>query len=153
MAQSVGRSSLKPKGCRLDSGQGQGTNLGCWFCPWSGSICEAAHWCFSLPSIFLSVSLSLPSLLSKISKHVFQWGLKIEKEQREKIALTSILQVLYPILEHRLSLKAFYNLLFIFCLLILSLHENIIPLRARLLFILFTDIHSTQNTVWPMAGI
>ena len=44
----------------------QGTYLGCRFDAWSGLIQEATNWCFSL-------SVSLPSFLSKSNKHIFRW--------------------------------------------------------------------------------
>ena len=65
----------KPKGC--SSSSSQGTCLVCGFGPQGGHAWEAALWCLSLTSMFLSLSLSLPSLLSEINKHVLSWGLKI----------------------------------------------------------------------------
>ena len=50
----------------------QVTCQGCGFGPRSGSIWEATDWCFSLTSMFLSLSFSLLPLSLKISK----WNLK-----------------------------------------------------------------------------
>ena len=58
---------------------GQGTCLGCRFGPRSGRIQEATDPCFSLTSVFLSLSLSVPSPLSKINKHVLGRGFRKEK--------------------------------------------------------------------------
>ena len=43
----------------------QGTCLPCRFCPQSGHVREATNRCFSLTSVFLSLSFSLPFPLSK----------------------------------------------------------------------------------------
>ena len=47
------------------SNTGQGACLGCGFGPWSGHIREVTKGCFSHTLMFLSLSFSLPSLLSK----------------------------------------------------------------------------------------
>ena len=47
--------------------------LSCRFSPLSGAIREAMDWCFSLTSMFPSLSPSLPLSL-KINKHVLGWG-------------------------------------------------------------------------------
>ena len=52
---------------------GQGTYLGCGFYPHSGHVWETTNLCFSLTSMFLSLSLSLLSPLPKINKHVLSW--------------------------------------------------------------------------------
>ena len=44
----------------------QGTGLDYSFGHWSGCVWKAAHWCFFLTSMFLSLSFSLPCPLSKI---------------------------------------------------------------------------------------
>ena len=49
-----------------------GTCLGCEFSTHSGYIQEATNLCFSSTSVFLSLSLSLPSPHSRINKHVLQ---------------------------------------------------------------------------------
>ena len=43
----------------------QGTRLGCRFCPWSRHVRKATDRCFSLTLMFLSLSFSFPSPLSK----------------------------------------------------------------------------------------
>ena len=43
----------------------QGTCLGCGFGPWLGHVHEAIYRCFSLTLMFLSLSFSLPSPLSR----------------------------------------------------------------------------------------
>ena len=58
----------------------QDTCLSCGFIPQLGCIQVAAYECFSLTSTFLSLSLSLLSLLSRINKHVLGWGLKKEEK-------------------------------------------------------------------------
>ena len=51
----------------------QSTCLGCRFHPY-WAACKRQPICFSLTSMFLSLSLSFPSLRSKINKHVLGWG-------------------------------------------------------------------------------
>ena len=50
---------------------GQGTGLGCGFGAQLGHMKEATNQCFSLTSIFLSLSFSLPSPLYRINKNFF----------------------------------------------------------------------------------
>ena len=59
-----------PKGS--SSSSSQGTCLVCGFGPQWGHVQEATLRYFSLTSMFLSLSLSLPSLLSEINKHVLR---------------------------------------------------------------------------------
>ena len=68
VVQLVGASSHKPKGRGFDSDQG--TYLGCGFGPQLGSMQEATNRYFSVTQMSLSLLLSLPSSLSKISEHV-----------------------------------------------------------------------------------
>ena len=49
----------------------QGTRLGCRFDPWSGHVQKATNQCFSLALMFLFLSFSLPSFLSKIKNKNF----------------------------------------------------------------------------------
>ena len=60
MAQLVGHCPAKWTVASLVPGQG--TCVGFGFGPWLGRIGEATEWC--LTSLFLSTSLSLPSLVS-----------------------------------------------------------------------------------------
>ena len=55
---------------------GQGTDVGCGFNPRSGPVQEATDQCFSLTTMFLSVFLSLPYSLSKISEYISLGGNK-----------------------------------------------------------------------------
>ena len=50
--------------------------LACGFSPYSGPLQEPTDQCFFFSSILLSLSLSIPSPLSKINKYVLGWGLK-----------------------------------------------------------------------------
>ena len=61
------------------SNPGQGPYLGCGFDPQLGHIQEATDWCFSLTSMFLSLSTPLSPHFSlyKISECILRWGLKI----------------------------------------------------------------------------
>ena len=63
MAQLAGRRPAKLKVNGLIPSQGRG--LGCRLRPWSGCVQEATDLCFSLMSVFLSLSFSLLSALSK----------------------------------------------------------------------------------------
>ena len=63
MAQLVGHQLTKQKVAGLIVGQD--TCLDCGFGPWSERLWEATHWCFSLTWMFLSLSFSLPCILSK----------------------------------------------------------------------------------------
>ena len=68
VAQLLGASSCKPKGHRFHSWSGHRSRL------WVKSPFRARMRGTQL--VFLSPSLSLPSPLSKINKHVLGWGLK-----------------------------------------------------------------------------
>ena len=48
-----------------------------WFGPWTGRVWEATYQCFSLTWMLCSLSLFLPSPLSKINKHVLRWRKKM----------------------------------------------------------------------------
>ena len=49
---------------------GQDTYLGCQFGPWWGCVWAKTDRCFSLTWMFLSLSLSVSSSLSKINKNI-----------------------------------------------------------------------------------
>ena len=70
VAQFSGLLSYKLKGHGLDSWSGHMPKL--WVQSWSGNIQEATHWCFSLTSMFLSLSpshhLSLESMSMSLGK-------------------------------------------------------------------------------------
>ena len=61
-------SPCKPKGRRLDSQSGHVPRL--WVWPWLGCLQKATSQCFSLTSMFLSLSFSLPVPFSEINGHV-----------------------------------------------------------------------------------
>ena len=66
----------------MSSNPGQGACLGCTSDPCLEHTWEETYWCFSLTSIFLSLSL-LPSLNSKIKRHILGWRLKKKKKSYE----------------------------------------------------------------------
>ena len=58
---------------------GQGTYLGCRFCPLLECIWEVANWCFSLTSMFLFLSLSLSIPPSLWNQQTYPW-VRIKKQ-------------------------------------------------------------------------